>query len=80
MNPESKRPPMSKDKDEPPMSMHEANARIQQIAGEIYIMGSNDYEMPTIRNILKALEKGDITPEKAVQQVLKIRQDKQGYH
>lgn len=57
-----------------------AKLEIDTLKAQIYAMGANDYEMPTIANILVSLREGKITPREAVDRVRKIKDSKQDYH
>jgi hypothetical protein len=57
-----------------------AESEILSLQQQIAVMGANDYELPTINNILAALRVGTIEPDDAVRQVQQIKDSKQDYH
>jgi len=57
-----------------------AESKIFELQQQVAIMGANDYEIPTINNILTELRAGNIEPKVAVEQVQRIKNRKQDYH
>ena len=57
-----------------------AESEILLLQQQIAVMGANDYELPTINNILAALRAGNMEPNDAVRQVRQIKASKQDYH
>lgn len=53
---------------------------IMIIRQEVAVMGSNDFEIPTIDRILKQLQDGEIRPAEALSRVREIQKMKQDYH
>jgi hypothetical protein len=61
-------------------AVNNAIMQIESVRQEVNMMGANDYEIPTINDILKRLKKGEITAEKALEEVYKIEGGKCDYH
>lgn len=59
-----------------PIDAKEAKDQILMIRDEVYAMGANDYEMPALARILENLEKGELTPEKALEEAYAIKERK----
>lgn len=53
---------------------------IMAIRQEIGMMGANDYEIPAVDQIIEKFEKGEYTPEEALQEVNAIKNRKADYH
>jgi hypothetical protein len=61
-------------------AVNNAIINIESIRQDVYMRGANDYEIPTINTILERLKKGELTPEKAQEEVNKIEARKSDYH
>jgi len=53
---------------------------IMAIQQEVAVMGSNDYEIPTLNKLIENVKNGEISPKEALAQATKIRDSKQDYH
>lgn len=53
---------------------------IGEMKQQAAVMGANDFEIPSLDNLLIALNQGEITPEEAIEQAHKIVDRKADYH
>ncbi|MCC7436671.1 hypothetical protein IT402_02240 [Candidatus Nomurabacteria bacterium] len=57
-----------------------AEAEINMVMQEVSVMGANDHELGTLREILDDLKKERISPQEAITKAVNIRESKQDYH
>lgn len=62
------------------ISIEVAEAEIVMIMQEVAVMGANDSEMGTLKELQGKLRKQEISPKDAVTQAIAIRESKQDYH
>ncbi|MCX6702011.1 MAG: hypothetical protein NTX96_02330 [Candidatus Zambryskibacteria bacterium] len=61
-------------------SLDKAVMIIGEIRQQVAVMGGNDFEIPALDDLLKALTEGECTPEEAVHQAHLIIDRKADYH
>ena len=54
--------------------------KIMLIRQQIAIMGGNDYEIPTLDNLILRLQKGECSPADALKEAQSMLNKKQDYH
>ena len=54
----------------------EARTKILGIRDEVSVMGGNDIEIPQFRDLLERLDRGEINPQKAIEEAEGIRDSK----
>lgn len=55
-------------------------AEIEGIIQQVYALGANDSEIPTLRGILQRLKSGEIDKDQAVREARAIEARKMDYH
>lgn len=54
--------------------------RLRAERQEIALLGGNDAEIPTVDAIINRFERGEISEEKALEEIITIKNTKQDYH
>jgi hypothetical protein len=53
---------------------------IRGIMADLHTMGGNDYELPTLNDLIERVETGQVTTKKAQEQAHDIFENKRAYH
>lgn len=65
---------------EPKTTAELAVETIKAIKQEVNVLGANDFEIPRLDELIRQIEAGETTPEKAIEEATSIRDSKQDYH
>jgi len=71
-------PDQSTSKEQDPKE--QAASEIRMIMQECYMMGANDYEIPTLKQLEEDVREGEIDPEEGIKRAREILGSKQDYH
>jgi hypothetical protein len=68
------------DDEEKRKEVEQAILVVGEIKQQVAIMGANDFEIPALDNILRALNESQVTAQEAIKEATLIRDRKSDYH